>query len=139
MKKVLLVFCVFFLSLGVMAQGPNKFNPEQFEKELHQFIASDAGLTPGEAAVFFPLFDEMHAKQRPLFDKFRTYMHTNTQDDHACLEAIRAMDNIDIEIKRLQSQYHMKFCKVLPASKVLLVIKADERFHRQIFKKMMRR
>ena len=125
-------------SLSISGQRPRKFDPQQFEKQLHQYIATEAGLTPGEAAAFFPLFDEMQRKQRLLFDKMRIYMHTNTDDNRASLKAIQAMDNNDLEIKKLQKEYHQKFCKVLPAGKVLQILKADDKFHRKAFKKMVR-
>ena len=125
-------------SLSISGQRPRKFDPQQFEKQLHQYIATEAGLTPGEAAAFFPLFDEMQRKQRLLFDKMRIYMHTNTDDNRASLKAIQAMDNNDLEIKKLQKEYHQKFCKVLPAGKVLQILKADDKFHRKAFKRMVR-
>lgn len=133
----LLLFSMTF-SVTMWGQRPRKFNPQQFEKELHQYITSEVGLTPREAAAFFPLFDEMQRKQRLLFDKMRIYMHTNTSDDKASLKAIQAMDNNDLQIKKLQKEYHQKFCKVLPAGKVLQILKADEKFHRRAFKKMVR-
>lgn len=142
MKKFVSILCLFFFSmtfsLTISGQRPRKFDPQQFEKQLHQYIATEAGLTPGEAAAFFPLFDEMQRKQRLLFDKMRVYMHTNTDDNRASLKAIQAMDNNDLEIKKLQKEYHQKFCKVLPAGKVLQILKADDKFHRKAFKRMVR-
>ena len=142
MKKFVSILCLLLFSmtfsLTISGQRPRKFDPQQFEKQLHQYIATEAGLTPGEAAAFFPLFDEMQRKQRLLFDKMRIYMHTNTDDNRASLKAIQAMDNNDLEIKKLQKEYHQKFCKVLPAGKVLQILKADDKFHRKAFKKMVR-
>lgn len=142
MKKFVSILCLLLFSmtfsLTISGQRPRKFDPQQFEKQLHQYIATEAGLTPGEAAAFFPLFDEMQRKQRLLFDKMRVYMHTNTDDNRASLKAIQAMDNNDLEIKKLQKEYHQKFCKVLPAGKVLQILKADDKFHRKAFKKMVR-
>ena len=146
MKKIAFILYAAIFSITFLiacpttmwGQRPKKFNPQQFERELHQFIVTEAGLTPGEAAAFFPLFDEMQRKQRMLFDKMRVYMHTNTSDNNASLKAIQAMDNNDIEIKKLQKTYHIKFCKVLPAGKVLKVLKADEKFHRKVFKSIAR-
>ncbi len=142
MKKFVSILCLFLFSmtfsLSISGQRPRKFDPQQFEKQLHQYIATEAGLTPGEAAAFFPLFDEMQRKQRLLFEKMRVYMHTNTDDNRASLKAIQAMDNNDLEIKKLQKEYHQKFCKVLPAGKVLQILKADDKFHRKAFKKMVR-
>lgn len=142
MKKFVSILCLFLFSmtfsLSISGQRPRKFDPQQFEKQLHQYIATEAGLTPGEAAAFFPLFDEMQRKQRLLFDKMRIYMHTNTDDNRASLKAIQAMDNNDLEIKKLQKEYHQKFCKVLPAGKVLQILKADDKFHRKAFMRMVR-
>lgn len=142
MKKFVSILCLFLFSmtfsLTISGQRPRKFDPQQFEKQLHQYIATEAGLTPGEAAAFFPLFDEMQRKQRLLFDKMRIYMHTNTDDNRASLKAIQAMDNNDLEIKKLQKEYHQKFCKVLPAGKVLQILKADDKFHRKAFMRMVR-
>lgn len=142
MKKFVSILCLLLFSmtfsLTISGQRPRKFDPQQFEKQLHQYIATEAGLTPGEAAAFFPLFDEMQRKQRLLFEKMRVYMHTNTDDNKASLKAIQAMDNNDLEIKKLQKEYHQKFCKVLPAGKVLQILKADDKFHRKAFKRMVR-
>lgn len=142
MKKFVSILSLFLFSmtfsLSISGQRPRKFDPQQFEKQLHQYIATEAGLTPGEAAAFFPLFDEMQRKQRLLFEKMRVYMHTNTDDNKASLKAIQAMDNNDLEIKKLQKEYHQKFCKVLPAGKVLQILKADDKFHRKAFKRMVR-
>lgn len=118
---------------------PPKFNPEKFEAELEQFIATEAALTPQDASVFFPLYKEMQQKQRLLFNKMRQYRHIDTSNDKASLEAIKAKDEIDLELKRLQQKYHMEFCKVLPAGKVLRIIKAEEKFHRQAFKRVAKR
>lgn len=106
---------------------------------MEQFIVTEAGLSPQEAAAFFPVYKEMQGKQRMLFNKMRRYRHIDTRDNAASLEAIKNMDSIDLQIKKLQQKYHLKFCDVLPAGKVLLVIKAEEKFHRQAFKKIWRR
>lgn len=140
MKKILIVLVMLLSVSQIYAQGPGgKFNPKRFEAEMQQFITVEAGLTPMEAAKFFPLFKEMQEKQRLLFEQMNTYRHIDTSDDKASLQAIKKMDEIDVQMKKLQQQYHLKFCKVLPPGKVLQVLQADEKFHRQAFKRMVRR
>lgn len=139
MKKIVLILIAVLCTLQVSAQGRPRFSPERFEAELEQFIATEAGLSPQEASVFFPLYKEMQAKQRLLFNKMRQYRHVDTRDDKASLAAIKAKDELDVQIKELLQQYHLKFCKVLPAGKVLRIIRAEERFHRQAFKRIARR
>ena len=122
-----------------MAQRPQKrppFDPKRFEADLEQFITTHAVLTPAEAAKFFPVYRQMMKKQRMLFDEMRRFHHVNPKDNDACADAIRRQDELDIEIKQLQQEYHARFMIVLPASKVLSVIKAEEQFHRQMFKRM---
>lgn len=81
----------------------------------------------------------MQKKQRMLFNKMRYYQHVDTRDNKAAAKAIRECDLVDLEMKELQLEYHKKFCKVLPAGVVLKIIRADEKFHRQAFQRMMRR
>ncbi|MFQ9809366.1 MAG: hypothetical protein ACLRYB_07070 [Segatella copri] len=51
-------------------------------------------------------------------------------------KAIRRKDELDIQLKQLQQEYHSRFMTILPPNKVFSVIKAEERFHRQAFRRM---
>jgi hypothetical protein len=133
----LLLMC----TLTVQAQEPPQgkrppFNPAKFEADLEQYITTNACLTPREAAAFFPLYRKMMKKMRSCFDEMKRYHHVNPKDNDACAEAIRRQDEADIEMKQLQQEYHQRFLLVLPANKVLAVIKAEEQFHRQAFKRV---
>mgnify|MGYP000107913261 FL=1 len=59
---------VLFWVLGhiqFMAQPPKRqFSPQDFVKRLESFIVREACLTPTEATAFFPIFHELHDKQR---------------------------------------------------------------------------
>lgn len=112
------------------------FDPKRFEAELEQYITIHASLTPQEASKFFPVYRQMMKKQRALFDEMRRLRMINLKDNEACEEAIRKQDELDIQIKQLQQEYHGRFLMMLPANKVLSIIKAEEKFHRQIFRKM---
>lgn len=138
-RLVALVAMLMLCLASVSAQGKGKargFDPKRFEAELEQYIVTKAGLTPKESAKFFPLYRKMGKKMRMLFDEMRRYHHVNPKDNDACAEAIRRQDEIDIELKQLQQEYHAKFMIILPASKVLSIIKAEGDFHRQAFRKM---
>ena len=68
MKKKILPLFVLFWVLGhiqFMAQLPKgQFSPQDFVKHLESFIVREACLTPAEATAFFPIFHELHDKQR---------------------------------------------------------------------------
>jgi len=138
--RFLFLFVVLVSSLQVFAQDKHrKFDPKRFEADLEQFIVKEAGLSPKEAAGFFPIYREKQKKQRALFVMMERYRHVDTRDNKACLEAIRAKDETDIQMKKLQHEYHEKFFDVLPAGKVLKIIKAEEKFHRVMFCKAAKR
>ena len=132
---MILMLCTFGVANGQHRKRP-PFNPAKFEADLEQFITVNACLSPSQAASFFPVYRQMMKKQRALFDEMRRLLMTNPKDNEACEEAIRKQDELDIQIKQLQQEYHGRFLMMLPANKVLSIIKAEEKFHRQIFRKM---
>lgn len=132
---MILMLCTFVVANGQHRKHP-PFNPAKFEADLEQFITVNACLSPSQAASFFPVYRQMMKKQRALFDEMRRLRMINPKDNEACEEAIRKQDELDIQIKQLQQEYHGRFLMILPANKVLSIIKAEEKFHRQIFKKM---
>ena len=132
---MILMLCTFGVANGQHRKRP-PFNPAKFEADLEQFITVNACLSPSQAASFFPVYRQMMKKQRALFDEMRRLRMINPKDNEACEEAIRKQDELDIQMKQLQQEYHGRFLMMLPANKVLSIIKAEEKFHRQIFKKM---
>ena len=135
----LFMLCWLFLSsVTASAQGiPRpKFDPAKFDAELEQFITIEAGLSPQEAARFFPLYREMQKKQRVLFSEMRRFYHMDINDNRACEDAIEKQDKMDIQMKEIQQRYHVKFMKVLPAGKVFKILRAEEKFHRQAFRRV---
>ena len=140
-RKRMAVCCLMaFMVMTVWAQGPGRaFNPDKFQADLEQFIVQHAGLTSAQSAKFLPLYREMQTKQRQLFNEMRQLRKVDRNNDKACAEAIEQMDNIDLRIKKLQKLYHGKFMAVLPAGKVMDIMRAEDKFHRQAFRKAANR
>lgn|SRR5574344_80732 len=134
----LLAFVVsFVLSLSLNAQG--QFDPEKFKADQEQFIVQEACLTPQEAAVFFPLYDEMKKKERAVFDRMRNIGFVKPATEAGCYLAIQEHDKMDIALKKIEQTYHNKFLKILPASKVYDIIQAEDKFHRIMLKRFAKR
>ena len=122
MKYYVMVFLsVMFLAVPVMADTPEnsrpKFDPERFEASLEQFITTKAGLTPQEAGRFFPIYREMQSKIRVCFNEMRLLRHTDVNDNVMSEKAIRKIDLIDIEIKKIQHLLDIKqlVCRIISA------------------------
>ena len=136
MKKLsITIVCLLVTMMAFAQEGPMKFSPEKFKADLQEFIVKEAKLTPQEAAKFLPLFGEMHDKQRAIYARQRELRKTRPTDEAAYKDAIKKADQMDLELKTLQQTYHNKFLNVLPASKVFEVIRAEDLFHREMWKK----
>ena len=94
--RIIILMVMLMMGItGVQAQHGRKhpaFDPQKFQADLEQFIATNAALTPGEAAKFFPMYRQMGKKMRMLFDEMRRFRHINPKDNEACEEAIRRQD-----------------------------------------------
>lgn len=136
MKKLLCIMTFLIFACIVSAQHRGKyFNSGRFQADMEQFITQKAGLTPAEAEVFFPVYSEMLKKQRTLHDKIRNLKRIKPATDTECRNNIRTCDELDQEMKKIQKAYHERFMKLLPPSKVYDILKAEDKFHRQAFKR----
>lgn len=132
------MFFAFACTLCLYAQegnAPQQFSPEKFDAELREFITNEAKLTEQEADKFFPVYKEMQAKQREIFGRQGALVMNKPEGEKACLDAIRQSDENDLEMKRIQKAYHEKFLKMLPASKVYAILRAEVKFHRRMLRR----
>lgn len=137
MKYFLLFVAMCLFTTDASAQRkPNhkRFDPARFQIEMEQYITTSAGLTPAEAGAFFPIYREMRKKQRALFEQMRRLRVVDLTDNDACRKAVEKQDELDIEIKTIQRDYHERFMRTIPPAKVLKALKAEDDFHRQAFK-----
>ena len=135
MRKLLFSTVIMIMVvLGASAEEQQKFSPEKFQADLEQYITTEAGLTNEEAAKFFLLYREMQQKQRVVYNKIHELFKL-PHDEASCKRAIQRRDQLEIELKRIAQTYHNKFLRVIPASKVIGTIVAEDKFHRRAFRK----
>ncbi|MBQ3313391.1 MAG: hypothetical protein IJG74_06340 [Prevotella sp.] len=135
MRKLLFSTVIMIMVvLGASAEEQQKFSPEKFQADLEQYITTEAGLTNEEAAKFFKLYREMQQKQRVVYNKIHELFKL-PHDEAPCKRAIQRRDQLEIELKQIAQTYHNKFLRVIPASKVIGTIVAEDKFHRRAFRK----
>lgn len=137
MKRIRIQFIALLAlmaGLSVRAQEQGRFSPEKFDADLEAFVTREAALTQQEADKFFPLFRQMHQKQRVLYDRIRTISKQKPADEKACATAIKECDKLNLELKEIEQDYHQKMLRVVSATKVYAAIRAEVRFHRQMMK-----
>jgi hypothetical protein len=133
MKKIVTFSLLLMMTIMLNAQD-KRFSPEKFEADLKCFITKEASLTSQEADKVFPVFREMREKQRVIYEKMRKLGMNKPSNDEACKQAILEYDKLNLELRQLDVTYHKKMMKLVPASKVYEIMKAENRFHRQMMK-----
>lgn len=141
MRRLIIIFALATTIMGAAAQNHGGkrgegFDPDRFQADLEQFIVREAGLMPSEAEVFFPVYREYNDKQHALLREKRFLYHYRPMTDEECRKAIEEDDKYEIKLKELQEEYHKKYLRILPASKVYDIIRAEDRFHRQSYRDM---
>lgn len=116
-----------------------RFSPEEFMRRSEAFITAEAKLTPAESAKFFPLFREMKEKQRRLMMEKGKLLHAAAKDNQSeadCLKALNKIEDIEEDIVEIGENYQKRFLKRIPASKLVKVLIAEQRFERRMLRNM---
>ena len=135
MRRFFLSVVVVLLSIvAAFAHDPQKFSPEKFDADMEKFVAEQAKLTQQESEKFFPLFREMHQKQRAVYHQIRQATKHKPADDKACEATLKLCDKLNVELREIEKTYHLKMMKVISAQKVYDAILAENQFHRRMMR-----
>lgn len=149
MKKLIsILFSVLLLlAAGIRAQagcGPDQDWREKIESEKIAFLSTEMRLTPDEAKVFWPLYNEAVAAKRQEFEKaveaYKALQQAlrNGADEATVSACLKAYLDSKGSSDRIDRAYMDKYRKVLPADKVARLFLAEEKFRREQIKKLHR-
>ncbi len=140
MRRIMFTLCLLFAAGVLLAQEENavpqkgNFDAKDFEERLEQHVIQEAGLTKAEEEKFLPLYQEMRLKQVQAMKDERTAREKKPTTETECEAVIKAHDEMEVELKKLVQEYHDKMLAVIPASKLIKVMKAEQDFHRDSFR-----
>lgn len=135
----LLLFALF-LSLQGFAQG-NASKKEALEAMKVAFITQKLGLTPEEAQVFWPIYNQYETELDALRKK-RKDEKVSAMDDVSKVNDKELEKVVDGEIIFRQQEldiikkYHAQFKKILPIKKVAMLYKAQEDYKKELLKQI---
>ncbi|MEI8046616.1 MAG: hypothetical protein WCI92_04495 [Bacteroidota bacterium] len=122
-------------------KGQQSDKREKMEAQRIAFITQELNLTPDEAKVFWPVYNEYDAKRHELKKSFKESSDLHKEDIAKLTEkeASAILDNQIIEAQKfldLRKEYHAKFKSVLPAVKVLELYDAEREFQKMLIDKL---
>lgn len=148
MKKnfVILVLMMFVLA-NVHAQGRKGGMPGMIERmkvEKISFLATQLELTPAEAQVFWPVYNEFERK-RLSFEmrkhelEFKTNGKLNTFEEAELKKMNEEFIVTFSEEAQLMQEYNKKFLEVLPVQKVIKLYQAERKFRSKMLQEFRER
>ena len=146
MKKIIIsALAVLALHITAVAQHhPNPKSEQQKEKIESlkiAYITKELSLTPEEAQVFWPVYNEYQSKQETLRKEFRQkFKHPlNFETDKEAEDFLAADIKFRQDEMELIKTYYEKMKKVLPIKKVAKLRHAEESFRQEILKQLKRK
>lgn len=114
---------------------------KNIEAQRIAFITQELSLTPDEAKVFWPVYNEYDTKRHELKKSFKESgdFHKTDYEKLTEKEANQILDNQIIEAQKfldLRKEYHAKFRSVLPAVKVVKLYDAERDFQKMLMDKL---
>lgn len=135
-RNCLTLLFLSYISISAWATSPQeKFSAKNFTQRMEKFITCEASLTQAEADTFFPIFMEMHSKQRALNKKvveLKKKTFAGNADDKEYYNVVKEINSIKIELAELEDSYYKKMCRAIPSKKVFAAMKAKDKFHRKM-------
>jgi hypothetical protein len=143
MRKIILtsILSIFTLTI-LLAQERREPSPEMFEKikaEKISFFTSNLDLTPAEAQAFWPVYNEFEKKRFEIQRQIHSFERMSDEEYAKLTEPeIEKMTNNYIESFEheadLRKEYHLKFQKILPKKKVLLMYRTENEFRSHLIR-----
>lgn len=136
------VIAAVLITMQAIAQpGSGKPNRDKMKAQRIAFITNNLNLTPDEAKVFWPVYDEYEIKRQEIVRSYRQAKQPRPEstDQLSDKDAMELADNQIIEAQRLldlRKEYHIKFKQVLPPQKILKLYDSEREFQKMLIDRL---
>ena len=140
-KQLILLMIISGLSAKVIAQE-SKESIDKVELMKIGFITQKLNLSTSEAKMFWPVYNEYSAELKKLnlkkkehVSSFRAKINPSNQDANKFINEQFAFKQSSLDLRK---KYMNEFKKVLPESKVALLVILEDEFRQNLIEKLTR-
>lgn len=146
MKKMILTTIILLVAcpivFGQPGQGPDE-RRERIQSLKIAYITEKLNLTPQEAQVFWPVFNEYEARRNEIEESLgrrgpETRPDIAGMSDSEVDKFITDHLNQEYKLTDLKKEYYEKLKEVLPIKKILKLFEAEESFKRMLLERLQR-
>ncbi|MEN9444964.1 MAG: hypothetical protein RIS47_1855 [Bacteroidota bacterium] len=147
MKTYLQIALALVLLWALPQQAHSQRLLERVQAKKVAFLSNKMELTPEEAKVFWPIYDEFEVKQQAIQQiKLRIFQENKKGErrdnlpDEATQQKL-ALEYLDTEIDeaKLRKEYYYKFAAVIPVHKIITMYRAEQQFRMQLLNEIKQR
>ncbi|NPA35651.1 MAG: hypothetical protein GXO47_02265 [Chlorobi bacterium] len=141
MKKLYIYVLLAMTTISLSAQDRFQERMERLKAQKIAFITQRINLTPDEAQVFWPVYNELALKKEELNKKRKEIAQElkNNKNTYSETEKEKLADEyVGLKLKdaNLDIEYHEKFKKILSIDKVLKLYQAEMAFKGYLMNKL---
>ena len=146
MKKLILLACLFFTTMTLIAQPEGRKGMKDKIRTLKiEFITEKLDLSSVEAEKFWPIYNVFdkaymelrHEKLKGLKDNLKKEI--NEISEVAALSKLNEMTAIEDELVQLKQSFRTQLEGIISNKKILLLKIAEDGFNRRMMDKLKRR
>ena len=146
MKKFILLGCLLFTTMNLMAQHTGRKGMKDKIRSLKvEFITEKLDLSSGEAENFWPIYNAFdkaymelrHEKLKGLKDNLKEGI--NMLSEKEALSKLNEMTDIEDELVKLKRMFRYQLDGVISNKKILLLKIAEDGFNRRMMDRLKRR
>lgn len=139
MKRICLILSLTALAALTFGAGAQDRKPswkEKMQNEMIAFLTTEMDLTPAEAQIFWPVYNQVNkqrdAAHREVMTAYKKLSETIDSDrsekeiESALVKYLEALDRV----REIDSGAAGEYKSILPASKVAKLYRGEEKFRR---------
>lgn len=140
MKRIVLILIIFVSPVFVLAQ--NQKAREKIEAARIALITKELNLTPDQAKLFWPTYNEFISKRNELIKKYK--LEKSNFDAAAASEQERQnMLALGLELKQqklnLEKDYSHRFLDIISSRQIIRLKGAEDKFKRLVLERIQQR
>lgn len=140
-SRHLIICFLVTISFSLSAQTVTTEAEKAVKAEKMAFITQKLNLTPEEAKLFWPIYDEYWDRKNSILKQRRSFMNSFSENmDKLTDEEYNDYTNKYINFYKQETdlllEFNLRFKSVLPARKVMLLYQADYDFKNYLLKKV---
>lgn len=113
----------------------------QIEAQKISYITQTLDLTPEEAQVFWPVYNQLDKKKEVIRQRGKVlyrklHHHMDSLSEKELVSISDELIDMKLEEAKLKKEYHLKFKKVLPTKKILNLYHTEKKFQGMLLKRI---